>query len=327
VTFGPAPATVEAAAPLGLRIETPQLSAPVTLVAANSGEQTFTWRIARKVPARMVFGLVEDARSASPKRIATDYESAAASTAKDCTLALTRAGDRLNVEIRHQSYPQGGQKGRVWSTMPWPASADLVNVSTLTAADVTRDGYLALWEGAFLRDGQEVKRVTFLVRLAAPDEPVVNMLGPDDPVKDVVPAQASQRADAAALRFLNLAELEARLVAEHAAALEDLGPNHRGTALLGDLLDKARKERQEAQRALTGPQRQQLLSAAQPTGPAVLLHSLEQQLKQLETELGPGHRQVGDLRRRVEAVRRYMKELEQDLQSATSAPTTAPAAK
>jgi chromosome segregation ATPase len=129
------------------------------------------------------------------------------------------------------------------------------------------------------------------------------------------------------LRFLHLAELEARLVAEHAAALEDLGPNHRGTAMLRDLLDKARKERQEAQRALTRPQRQQLLTAAQPTGPGVLLHSLEQQLKQLEAELGPGHRQVNDLRRRVEAVRQFMKDLQQDLQSATTAPSTAPAPK
>jgi hypothetical protein len=268
---------------------------------------------------------VEDARSASSKEIhGTAGAGAAASSTVTYTLALTRVGDRLNYEIRYQDYPDTGDKGRGWGTVAWPLSSQLVNVSTLTMANVTRDSYLALWEGAFLREGQEVKRISFLVRLAAPSEPVVNILSQTDPVKDILPAQ---QIDTATLRFLNLAELEARLVAEHAAAVEDLGPNHRGTALLHDLLDKARKERLEAQRALTAPQRQQLLSAAQPTGPGVLLHSLEQQLTQLETEMGPSHRQVNDLRRRVEAVRAFMKELRQELQSTTTAPSTAPAPK
>ena len=149
----------------------------------------------------------------------------------------------------------------------------------------------------------------------------MSILGQEDAVKTIIPLvqPSTQPAEALAARFLELAEQQARLVAEYAQVTNDLGPQHRQTLKLKEEMEQGRKNLAEARALLTRQQREQLLLTPQPTGPRALLRSMEQQLSQLQTQLGPNHRQVKDLSRRVEAVRRFVTELERELNPTTQA--------
>ncbi|MCJ7543441.1 MAG: hypothetical protein MUP47_02565 [Phycisphaerae bacterium] len=163
------------------------LSATVTPVTGDPSQHTYAWRIQRKTPARMVYGVLEDVGSRNPTCVVAAYEGRAESIVKDYTLTLTREKDTLKGEIRDEYHPaEAGSKGAVWNSIPWPKGTELTDVWEAAPSELTHKSYLTLWEGTFLRNGKAVKHLVLVARLATPQDPVASILGEGDAVKDIV---------------------------------------------------------------------------------------------------------------------------------------------
>lgn len=318
VAFGRGASKAPDQAPQTDKDATPPLWAAVRLVQAEPGEHSYTWQVYRRTPARMIYGVLENAGGTNPNRIVATYEGSAESSIKCYTLTVTREADRLKVEVRNEYAPAGaGDKGAAWNTIPWPKGTDLVAFWRPTQAALTDDSYLTLWEGALCREGKEVKRIAFIARLATPQDPVIHILGEKDSVTDVSPLTRppTRSARQGPVPVEQLAAEQACLAAAYASALAELGPKHRRTTDLRASLETSRKSLANARASLTPSQRDKLLLAFRLEGPDAVLRDYEMQLEMLKARLGPEHDQVKSLQTQVDALRAHLAELDQVLRA------------
>ncbi len=161
------------------------LAADVSLVSADEGTQIYKWRIDRMAPARLVYGVVEGLgqEPGPPRRLITAREGKSEQTSKFLTLRLSRPGGRLRMEIADEcAPPDAGGRGACWDFAAWPDGAELVTEPCRRTATVTDTKYMVLWQGRFVRDGETVSEMSFVIRLASQDDPVVHILAAGDPV-------------------------------------------------------------------------------------------------------------------------------------------------
>jgi len=179
-----------------------KLQAGVSLVSADEPGQTYRWRIERRVPARLVYGIVEGLGRGQPppERLLASYEGNVEKAATFLTLRLSRKDGKLRMEIADEyAPPDSGGKGSCSDVANWPPGATLVSAWRKHAATATETKYLVLWQGRFVRDAKTLSSMSFIVRLASKDDPIVHIFGKGDQVaaSEPLPAVATEGRPAA----------------------------------------------------------------------------------------------------------------------------------
>jgi len=173
-----------------------KLRAAVSLVSADEPAQTCRWRIERKMRARLVYGVVKGlARGQEPpKRLLAAYDGKVEKTCKFLTLRLSRKDGKLRMTIADEyAPPDSGGKGSCSHSVSCPAGAELVSAWRKQPATGTETKYLVLWQGRFVRDAKTLSTMSFIVRLAGQDDPIVHIFGKGDQVEASEPLPARDR--------------------------------------------------------------------------------------------------------------------------------------
>jgi len=161
------------------------LTARVQLMEADPTRRSWRWRVFREPGARMVYGVLDATDPHNPRQVLLGMENDALTltSSQDYTLRLDPDVEDWRIEIETAWAGENGGRGAIRDTINVPAGARLQAHGSQPSGDLNTDRYHVFWQAELASDQGPLKRLRFVARLAAQDDPVQNILGETDPVR------------------------------------------------------------------------------------------------------------------------------------------------